>query len=106
MLTRSSLRRSTDCDRSSVGSRQRDERNRQSTYKALIGELRRLGYVEGQILIVEGFSGEGQTADYAELASEVVRQMPDPILTNTNRMVRNFKAATTICNETCRGAET
>jgi putative ABC transport system substrate-binding protein len=43
-------------------------------YQALFGELRRLGYVEGQNLIVERYSGEGQTAHYAELASEVVRQ--------------------------------
>jgi putative ABC transport system substrate-binding protein len=65
-----------------------------STYKALFGELRRLGYIEGQNLIVERYSGEGQTADFAELANEVVRQSPDVILANTTRMVRYFKAAT------------
>jgi putative tryptophan/tyrosine transport system substrate-binding protein len=32
------------------------------TYKALFGELRRLGYEEGQNLIVERYSGEGRTA--------------------------------------------
>ena len=30
-------------------------------FKALFGELRRLGYVEGQNLIVQRYSGEGQT---------------------------------------------
>jgi putative ABC transport system substrate-binding protein len=64
-------------------------------FKGLFGELRRLGYIEGQNLIVERYSGEGKTAHYAELASEVVRQQPDVILTNASRMVRNFKAATT-----------
>ena len=42
-------------------------------FKAVFGELRRLGYIEGQNLIVERYSGEGNTAHYAELASEVVR---------------------------------
>jgi putative ABC transport system substrate-binding protein len=37
-------------------------------FKALFGELRRLGHVEGQNLIVERYSGEGQTAHYAALA--------------------------------------
>jgi putative ABC transport system substrate-binding protein len=64
------------------------------TFEAFFGELRRLGYIEGQNLIVERYSGEGQTAHYAELAKEVVRQQPDVILANTNRMVGNFKAAT------------
>jgi putative ABC transport system substrate-binding protein len=43
-------------------------------FKALFGELRRLGYVEGQNLIVERFSGEGKIAHYAEVASEVGSQ--------------------------------
>src|SRR5262249_53168399 len=33
-----------------------------SRYKALFGELRRLGYIEGQNLIVERYSGEGKIA--------------------------------------------
>jgi ABC-type uncharacterized transport system substrate-binding protein len=65
-----------------------------SIYKALFGELRRQGYIEGQNLIVERYSGEGRTAHYAELASEVVRQQPDVILASSNRMVRYFKEAT------------
>jgi putative tryptophan/tyrosine transport system substrate-binding protein len=63
-------------------------------FKALFSELRRLGYVEGQNLIVERYSGEGNTAHYAELAREAVRQQPDVILANTSRMVRYSKAAT------------
>jgi putative ABC transport system substrate-binding protein len=63
-------------------------------FKAVFGELRRLGYIEGQNLIVERYSGEGNIAHYAELASEAVRQQPDVILASTNRMVRNVKAAT------------
>jgi putative tryptophan/tyrosine transport system substrate-binding protein len=64
------------------------------TYKALFGELRRLGYVEGINLTVERYSGEARTEHYAELASDVVRQKADLILVSTSRMVQNFKAAT------------
>jgi putative ABC transport system substrate-binding protein len=63
-------------------------------YKAIFGELRRLGYVEGQNLIVERYSGEGKIAHYAEIASEVVRQQPDVIFATTSRMVGYFRAAT------------
>ena len=64
-------------------------------YVAFFKELRRLGYVEGQNIAVERYSGEGRTEHYAELASEVVGRSPDLILTNTSRLVLNFKAATT-----------
>jgi putative ABC transport system substrate-binding protein len=63
-------------------------------FKVLFGELRRLGYVEGQNLIVERYSGEGKTAHYPEVASEVVRQQPDVIFAASNRMALPFKAAT------------
>jgi ABC-type uncharacterized transport system substrate-binding protein len=60
---------------------------------ALFKELRRLGYVEGQNIAVERYSGAGRT-EHFELASEVVRKKPDLILAITSRMVQNFKAAT------------
>jgi putative ABC transport system substrate-binding protein len=63
-------------------------------FKALFGELRRLGYIEGQNLIVERYSGEGNAAHYEELGSEAVRQQPDVILAVTGRMVRRLKEAT------------
>src|SRR5215469_2620030 len=43
-------------------------------FKVVFSELRLLGYIEGQNLIVERYSGEGRTAHYAELASEVGSQ--------------------------------
>jgi hypothetical protein len=64
-------------------------------FVAFFKELRQLGYVEGQNIAVERYSGEGRTEHYAELASEVVRRNPDLILANTSRLVLNFKAATT-----------
>jgi putative tryptophan/tyrosine transport system substrate-binding protein len=64
---------------------------------ALFKELRRLGYVEGQNVVFERYSGAGQTEHYysSELANEVVRHKPDLILTISSRTALNFKAATT-----------
>jgi putative ABC transport system substrate-binding protein len=61
---------------------------------ALLIELRRLGYVESQNLVVERYSGDGQTQRYAELARDVVRSAPDVIVTFSNRMIQHFAAAT------------
>ena len=63
-------------------------------FVALFKELHRLGYVEGQNIVVGRYSGAGRTEHYSELANEVVRRKPDLILTITSRMVQNFKAAT------------
>jgi putative ABC transport system substrate-binding protein len=65
-----------------------------SRFKALFGELRRQGYVEGKNLTVERYSGEGKIAHYAELALEAVRQQPDVIFTSANLIARHLKAAT------------
>jgi putative ABC transport system substrate-binding protein len=64
-------------------------------WQALFKELRLLGYVEGQNLVVERYSGEGRMQDYARLAHEVVQLKPDLILAISSRMVGHFKAATT-----------
>jgi hypothetical protein len=64
------------------------------TFPALFKELRRLGYVERQNLIVERYSGEGQQVRYAELATEVVRTKPDLIVAVSSDMALTFKAAT------------
>ena len=48
-------------------------------YRAFFQELRRLGYVEGENLIVERYSGGGRAAAYAELAASIVRSNPDLI---------------------------
>ncbi len=41
-------------------------------------ELSRLGYVEGENLMVERYSGEGRTERYADLARDVVSTHPNP----------------------------
>jgi ABC-type uncharacterized transport system substrate-binding protein len=64
------------------------------TFRAIFQELRRLGYVEGQNLIVERYSGEGRQERYAELAREVVRAEPHLIVAFGTPLVLIFKAVT------------
>ena len=63
-------------------------------FPAFFAELRRLGYIEGQNLRVERYSAEGRTAQYADLAREVVGRRPDVILSGKNEMILLLKAAT------------
>ncbi len=65
-----------------------------SAWRAFFGELRRLGYVEGENLIIERYSAEGHHERYADLAREIVSRNPDVIVTGTNPVVTVFKAAT------------
>ena len=64
-------------------------------FRELFGALRRLGYVEGQNIVVGRFSSEG----HAERAPQVVQQAidfrPDVIFAFSSRMVLLFKGATT-----------
>ena len=63
--------------------------------RAMLKELRRLGYIEGQNLLIERFSGEGRAAHYLDLAQDVVRRKPDVIISSTTFLTLDFKAATT-----------
>ena len=65
-----------------------------SAWRAFFGELRRLGYVEGQNLVIERYSAEGHHERYADLAQEIVARNPDLIVTGTNPVVLAFGAAT------------
>ena len=62
-------------------------------FRAFLEELARLGYVEGQNLAVERYSGEGHVEAYAELARSVVSTHPDVIQT-TGPLSLHFKMAT------------
>ena len=59
-----------------------------SAWRAFFGELRRLGYVEGENLIIERYSAGGHHERYADLAREIVTRNPDVIVTGTNRRAR------------------
>jgi putative ABC transport system substrate-binding protein len=65
-----------------------------SAWRAFFGELRRLGYVEGQNLIIERYSAEGHHERYADLVGQIVAHDPDVIVTGTNPVVIAFRAAT------------
>jgi putative ABC transport system substrate-binding protein len=65
-----------------------------SAWRAFFAELRRLGYVEGENLIIERYSAEGHHERYADLAREIVSRNPDLIVTGTNPVVIAFTAAT------------
>jgi putative ABC transport system substrate-binding protein len=65
-----------------------------SAWRAFFGELRRLGYVEGENLIIDRYSAEGHHERYATIAREIVASTPDVIVTGTNPVVTAFKAAT------------
>jgi ABC-type uncharacterized transport system substrate-binding protein len=66
-----------------------------SAWRAFFAELRRLGYVEGENLIIERYSAEGHHERYADLVREIVTRSPDVIVTGTNPVVIVFTAATT-----------
>ena len=65
-----------------------------SAWRAFFAELRRLGYVEGENLIIERYSAEGHHERYADMAREIVTGKPDVIVTGTNPVVIAFRAAT------------
>jgi putative ABC transport system substrate-binding protein len=67
-----------------------------SAWRAFFAELRRLGYVEGENLIIERYSAEGHHERYADLAREIVTRNPDVIVTGTNPVVTVVTAATRI----------
>jgi putative ABC transport system substrate-binding protein len=64
-------------------------------YRAFFEELSRLGYVEGQNLMVERYSGEGRPERYAELVRDVVNTRPDLILALGAHLSLDFKMSTT-----------
>src|SRR3954467_7148273 len=65
-----------------------------TAWRAFFPELRRLGHIEGENLIVERYSAEGHHERYADLAQEIVTSSPELIVTGPNPAVTAFKAAT------------
>jgi putative ABC transport system substrate-binding protein len=65
-----------------------------SAWRAFFGELRRLGFVEGQNLLIERYSAEGHHERYADIAREIINSNPDLIVTGPNPVVLAFKAVT------------
>jgi putative tryptophan/tyrosine transport system substrate-binding protein len=61
---------------------------------AILKALRRSGYIEGQNLLIERYSGEGRASHDPDLARDVVRRNPDLIIAFGNKLVLALKAAT------------
>jgi putative ABC transport system substrate-binding protein len=64
-------------------------------FKSLLSELRQLGYVEGQNLVLERWAGRGRSAQYPDLARAVVQVKPDLIIAGSAPIVGHLKRATT-----------
>ena len=63
-------------------------------YKAYFAELNRLGYIEGQNLIVERYSALGQQERYGEMARDIVASRPDLIVSISGLLARLLKSLT------------
>jgi putative tryptophan/tyrosine transport system substrate-binding protein len=64
------------------------------SFRAFFRELSRLGFIEGQNLVVERYSGEGRADRYASLAGDIVNAHPDLIVSLHADFARAFKLAT------------
>jgi putative ABC transport system substrate-binding protein len=64
-------------------------------YRAFVGELRRLGYIEGQNVLVDRWTAAGRVEHYADLAREVAQSQPDVIVAPSDQLLIRLKAATT-----------
>ena len=71
-----------------------EEIRRNPVYRAFLDELAQLGFVEGENLIVDRYSGDGKLDNYPELARTVVSKNPEAILTGTGPMTLALKSAT------------
>jgi putative tryptophan/tyrosine transport system substrate-binding protein len=67
---------------------------RRRFYHSFFGELRRLDDVEGQILVIERYTGEGRPEGFASLAREVIGRNPDLIVAQTNPVALAMRTAT------------
>jgi putative tryptophan/tyrosine transport system substrate-binding protein len=63
-------------------------------WREFFRELRELGYIEGNNLVVERFSGEGRSDHYPEIAREAAAGNPNVIFAITPWMVGLLKEAT------------
>ena len=75
-------------------SRPVDQMRTNPYYQAFLVELARLGFVEGQNLLVDRYSGDGKLDGYADLARAVISGGPEAILTAAPQMTFALKAAT------------
>ena len=63
-------------------------------FRTFLEELSRRGFVEGENLVVDRYSGKGEANTYGDLARTVVASAPDAVFTSGSPMVFQLKAAT------------
>lgn len=68
--------------------------NGRRAYKTYFGELNRLGYIEGQNLIVERYSALGQPDRYGDIARDIVASHPDLIVSVSGLLAGLLKSLT------------
>ena len=61
----------------------------------LLSELKPLGYVEGENLIVDRYTGDGNQDRYADVVREVIATQPDVIFSQGTPMTLRFKRSGT-----------
>src|SRR5205823_6141850 len=71
-----------------------NENGHPRSWKPFFQELHRLGYVEGQNLSIERYSGDVQP-DLPDLARQIVATQPDVIFVVTGRLAAQLKSVTT-----------
>ena len=64
------------------------------TWTAFLEEMRRLGYIEGQNLIVERYSTKGDEGVGAKLATRVIANKPDVIVVGDEPLIKALMAQT------------
>ena len=68
--------------------------NGRRAYKTYFDELNRLGYIEGQNLVVERYSALGKSDRYGDLARDIVASRPDLIVSVSGLLARLLKSLT------------
>jgi putative ABC transport system substrate-binding protein len=76
------------------GSQPTSEMSETGFYGTLFKELKRLGYIEGENLVVLRFSAEGDPARYDSIIGQIISAAPDVVITGKNPLVLRFKALT------------
>jgi len=77
-----------------LASQKVEDISRAPNFKVFFEELKRVGFVEGENLLVDRYSAEGRADRYESLAREVVATNPDLIYTNGTPMTLKLKEAT------------
>jgi putative ABC transport system substrate-binding protein len=63
-------------------------------YRPFFQELRRLGYIEGETLVVDRYSAEGRAERFSQIAQDAISKHPSVIFAASSRIVLHLKEVT------------